>query len=115
MQTDPSHSPSPQVEAGSVAGLWRYPVKSMVADELNAAEVTDRGLVGRTEPRRGGEIAGHGGVAAGTRFRTQAFVGDHSTEYIGHGLGTSSASFLPSLAPPSKRDDPLAHRHESNT
>jgi uncharacterized protein YcbX len=46
MQTDPSHSPSPQVEAGSVVGLWRYPVKSMIGEELNAAEVTDRGLVG---------------------------------------------------------------------
>src|SRR5215208_7811153 len=50
MQTDPSHSPSLQVEAGSVAGLWRYPLKSMMGEELNAAEVTDRGLVGRTEP-----------------------------------------------------------------
>jgi len=46
MQTDPSHSPSPQVEAGSVVGLWRYPVKSMMGEELNAAEVTERGLVG---------------------------------------------------------------------
>jgi hypothetical protein len=46
MQTDPSHSPSVPVEAGSVVGLWRYPVKSMMGEELNAAEVTDRGLVG---------------------------------------------------------------------
>jgi uncharacterized protein len=46
MQTDPSHSTSAQVEAGSVVGLWRYPVKSMMGEELNAAEVTDRGLVG---------------------------------------------------------------------
>jgi uncharacterized protein YcbX len=46
MQTDPSHSPSVQVEAGSVVGLWRYPVKSMMGEELNAAEITDRGLVG---------------------------------------------------------------------
>jgi MOSC domain-containing protein len=46
MQTDPSHSSSVQVEAGSVVGLWRYPVKSMMGEELNAAEVTDRGLVG---------------------------------------------------------------------
>jgi uncharacterized protein YcbX len=46
MQTDPSHSVSAQVEAGSVVGLWRYPVKSMMGEELNAAEVTDRGLVG---------------------------------------------------------------------
>ena len=46
MQTDPSHSASAKVEAGSVVGLWRYPVKSMMGEELNAAEVTDRGLVG---------------------------------------------------------------------
>jgi uncharacterized protein len=46
MQTDPSHSASAQVEAGSVVGLWRYPVKSMMGEELNAAEVTDRGLLG---------------------------------------------------------------------
>jgi len=46
LQTDPSHSPSAQAEAGSVVGLWRYPVKSMMGEELNAAEVTDRGLVG---------------------------------------------------------------------
>jgi uncharacterized protein YcbX len=46
MQTDLSHSSSAQIEAGSVIGLWRYPVKSMMGEELNAAEVTDRGLVG---------------------------------------------------------------------
>jgi uncharacterized protein YcbX len=46
MQTDPSHSSSAQVDAGSVVGLWRYPVKSMMGEELNAADVTDRGLVG---------------------------------------------------------------------
>src|SRR5438552_17177802 len=31
---------------GVVVGLWRYPVKSMMGEELNAAEVTERGLVG---------------------------------------------------------------------
>jgi hypothetical protein len=46
MQTHASHSPSAHVEAGSVAALWRYPVKSMMGEELNAAEVTERGLVG---------------------------------------------------------------------
>jgi len=46
MQTDPSHSPSAQVGVGSVVGLWRYPVKSMMGEELNAAEVTELGLVG---------------------------------------------------------------------
>jgi uncharacterized protein YcbX len=46
MQTDPSHSPSAHVEGGSVVALWRYPVKSMMGEELNAAEVTERGLLG---------------------------------------------------------------------
>jgi len=46
MQTDLSHSPTAGVEAGSVVGLWRYPVKSMMGEELNSAEVGDRGLVG---------------------------------------------------------------------
>ena len=45
MQTDLSHRASAHVE-GSVVGLWRYPVKSMMGEELNAAEVTERGLVG---------------------------------------------------------------------
>jgi uncharacterized protein YcbX len=31
---------------GSVVSLWRYPVKSMLGEELNAAEVGDRGLLG---------------------------------------------------------------------
>ena len=35
-----------QVEVGSVVSLRRYPVKSMMGEELNAAEVTERGLLG---------------------------------------------------------------------
>lgn len=31
---------------GSVVSLWRYPVKSMVGEELNAADITERGLLG---------------------------------------------------------------------
>lgn len=31
---------------GSVVALWRYPVKSMLGEELNAAEVTECGLLG---------------------------------------------------------------------
>ena len=34
------------IAAGSVVSLWRYPVKSMMGEELNATEMTDRGLVG---------------------------------------------------------------------
>jgi uncharacterized protein YcbX len=35
-----------QTELGAVVSLWRYPVKSMMGEELNAAELTDRGLRG---------------------------------------------------------------------
>jgi uncharacterized protein YcbX len=33
-------------ETGTVVGLWRYPVKSMMGEELNATEITERGLLG---------------------------------------------------------------------
>src|SRR6266446_6439949 len=35
-----------QIELGSVVSLWRYPVKSMMGEELNATEVTEHGLLG---------------------------------------------------------------------
>ena len=31
---------------GSVISLWRYPVKSMMGEEMNGADVTERGLLG---------------------------------------------------------------------
>ncbi|HET7057153.1 MAG TPA: MOSC N-terminal beta barrel domain-containing protein [Nitrospiraceae bacterium] len=34
------------VEMGAVISLWRYPVKSMIGEELQTAQVTDRGLIG---------------------------------------------------------------------
>jgi uncharacterized protein len=46
MQADPSCSARVRVGGGSVAALWRYPVKSMLGEELNGAEVTERGLLG---------------------------------------------------------------------
>ena len=39
----PSRSAPP---ISRVVSLWRYPVKSMMGEELNAADVTERGLVG---------------------------------------------------------------------
>ena len=36
----------PTGTGGSVASLWRYPVKSMLGEELSASEVTERGLLG---------------------------------------------------------------------
>ncbi len=46
MRTDPSASCSGSLRAGAVAALWRYPVKSLVGEELNSCRLTDRGLVG---------------------------------------------------------------------
>lgn len=34
------------MQVGSVVSLWRYPVKSMLGEELNASVVTDVGLLG---------------------------------------------------------------------
>lgn len=31
---------------GTVVSLWRYPVKSMMGEELNASDITERGLLG---------------------------------------------------------------------
>jgi uncharacterized protein YcbX len=39
-------SDATQAELGAVVSLWRYPVKSMMGEELDVAEVTDRGLHG---------------------------------------------------------------------
>jgi hypothetical protein len=35
-----------QTVVGSIVSLWRYPVKSMLGEELDAGEVTKRGLLG---------------------------------------------------------------------
>ena len=39
-------SKAEQRKLGSVVSLWRYPVKSMMGEELNATEVSERGLPG---------------------------------------------------------------------
>ena len=46
MQTDATSSVAGQNQAGLVVALWRYPVKSMMGEELNSSEVTERGLLG---------------------------------------------------------------------
>src|SRR6266581_3988697 len=45
-QTDWNMSNTTQTGIGAVVSLWRYPVKSMMGEELNASEVTERGLLG---------------------------------------------------------------------
>jgi uncharacterized protein len=39
-------SPLAPAGHGAVAALWRYPVKSMMGEELNATQVTPRGVLG---------------------------------------------------------------------
>ncbi|MFZ0895658.1 MAG: MOSC domain-containing protein [Candidatus Nitrosopolaris sp.] len=36
----------PRTATGTVVSLWRYPVKSMLGEELNSSYVTERGLIG---------------------------------------------------------------------
>src|SRR3984893_17587747 len=38
--------PSGGVPVGSVVSIWRYPIKSMLGEEVNASDVTERGLLG---------------------------------------------------------------------
>jgi uncharacterized protein YcbX len=33
-------------DIGTVVSLWRYPVKSMIGEELNSSYITDRGVIG---------------------------------------------------------------------
>ena len=35
-----------QTDTGKVVSIWRYPVKSMLGEELNSSVVTERGLIG---------------------------------------------------------------------
>ena len=35
-----------EMDVGSVGSLWRYPIKSMMGEELNATTVTEQGLLG---------------------------------------------------------------------
>ena len=35
-----------QTDTGMVVSIWRYPVKSMLGEELNSSYVTERGLIG---------------------------------------------------------------------
>src|SRR5438105_13890506 len=47
MEDTPRNStPGGDMEDGAVVSLWRYPVKSMMGEELNASDVTDRGVLG---------------------------------------------------------------------
>jgi MOSC domain-containing protein len=62
MQTDATSSVAGQTQAGSVVALWRYPVKSMMGEEVNSSAVTDRGLLGDRQfavvDRAAGKVGG---------------------------------------------------------
>ena len=62
MSIDATPSPAVSTEACSVVALWRYPVKSMMGEELNSSEITNRGLLGDRQfavvDRATGKIAG---------------------------------------------------------
>jgi uncharacterized protein YcbX len=45
MQTDNAKKEA-RVPVGSVVSLWRYPIKSMMGEELNSSCMSERGLVG---------------------------------------------------------------------
>ena len=94
MQADPSHSPSAQVEAGSVVGLWRYPVKSMMGEEVNAAEVTERSLVG---DRRFAVVDAETGKVAGAKNpRKWGSFFDFRAAYVEPPQGKSKLPAVPS-------------------
>jgi uncharacterized protein YcbX len=49
MHESTERSGADRSSAGSVASLWRYPVKSMLGEQLNESVVTARGLLGDRE------------------------------------------------------------------
>jgi uncharacterized protein len=62
VQTDATSSAAGRTQVGWVVALWRYPVKSMMGEELNSSEITDRGLLGDRRfavvDRATGKVAG---------------------------------------------------------
>jgi uncharacterized protein YcbX len=67
MPTNATSSPAVQTQVGSVVALWRYPVKSMMGEELNSSEITDRGLLGDRQFAVVDRATGKVGVAKNPR------------------------------------------------
>ena len=86
MQTDAPQHLSGRVQVGSVVALWRYPVKSMMGEELNSCEVTDRGLLG---DRRFAVVDRSTGKVGGRRIR---------------GSGATSSTSGPPMPSPRRRE-----------
>lgn len=85
----------------NVVGLWRYPVKSMMGEELNAAEVTERGLVGDRQfavvDTETGKIAGAKNPRKWGNFFDFRAVYDESAVRITLPDGTVATSEQPEL------------------
>jgi uncharacterized protein YcbX len=79
MSTD--QMPSVHTQAGSVVGLWRYPVKSMMGEELNSSEVTDRGLLGDRQFAVLDRATGKVGGAKNPRKWGNFFLREAESEY----------------------------------
>jgi uncharacterized protein len=111
MNADPSQSGAAQVEGDCVA-LWRYPVKSMMGEELNAPEVTDRGLLG---DRAFAVVdASTGKVAGAKNPRKWGNVFDYRAAYV---EPSARGSKLPTVRVtlPDGSDSPRRSRRASNT
>jgi uncharacterized protein len=70
-----------QTEFGSVVSLWRYPVKSMMGEELNGAYVTERGLLGDRayalmDPSNGKVVSAKNPRKWGSLFDFRAALGE---------------------------------------
>ncbi len=71
---------SPGGRVGTVGALWRYPVKSMMGEELNATDVTERGLLG---DRAYALVDGETGKVASAKFpRKWPTLFDHRAAFV---------------------------------
>jgi hypothetical protein len=97
MQTGPPPSVPGHVQTGSVAALWRYPVKSMMGEELNSCEVTGRGLLGDRQfavvDRATGKVGGRRTRGSGATSSTSG-PPTPSPRRPGRGFPRSGSPFL---------------------
>jgi uncharacterized protein YcbX len=71
---------SPQIRGATVVELWRYPVKSMLGEKLDAVEVTRRGLLGDRLHALVEKATGRVSTAKNTRKFAQLF--DFRASYV---------------------------------
>src|SRR5215469_842236 len=73
---------------GTVAAIWRYPVKSLRGEVLTSAEVTLTGLAG---DRTSALFVRHGHARAGKTYRGKENAGLHLTTDIDEALALGAA------------------------